>query len=60
MRVRLIDIAGTALNMEVLSYVLTRDFNEFAAVREDLAVAHHGCDGGFRAAALRFRHRPCI
>jgi MscS family membrane protein len=35
-RVRLIDIAGTALNMEVLSYVLTRDFNEFAAVREDL------------------------
>ena len=35
-RVRLIDIAGTALNMEVLSYILTRDFNEFAAVREDL------------------------
>jgi MscS family membrane protein len=35
-RVRLVDIAGTALNMEVLSYVLTRDFNEFAAVREDL------------------------
>ncbi len=35
-RVRLIDIAGSSLTMEVLSYILTRDFNEFAAVREDL------------------------
>jgi len=35
-RVRLTDIAGTSLNMEVYSYVLTRDFNEFAAIREDL------------------------
>jgi MscS family membrane protein len=35
-RVRLIDAAGTALSVEVLLYVLTRDFNEFAAVREDL------------------------
>ncbi|HEV2399418.1 MAG TPA: mechanosensitive ion channel family protein [Candidatus Sulfotelmatobacter sp.] len=35
-RVRLKDIAGTSLNMEVFSYILTRDFNEFAAVREDL------------------------
>jgi MscS family membrane protein len=35
-RVRLTDIAGTSLNMEILSYVLTQDFNEFAAVREDL------------------------
>jgi MscS family membrane protein len=35
-RVRLIDIAGSSLSVEVLSYVLTRDFNEFAAVREDL------------------------
>jgi len=35
-RVRLTDIAGTSLNMEVFSYVLTRDFNEFAAIREDL------------------------
>src|SRR5579872_2562363 len=35
-RVRLTDIAGSSLNVEVLSYVLTRDFNEFAAVREDL------------------------
>jgi MscS family membrane protein len=35
-RVRLTEIAGTALNMEVLCYVLTQDFNEFAAVREDL------------------------
>jgi MscS family membrane protein len=35
-RVRLIDIAGTSLTMEIFSYILTRDFNEYAAVREDL------------------------
>jgi MscS family membrane protein len=35
-RVRLTDIAGSSLNVEVLSYILTRDFNEFAAIREDL------------------------
>lgn len=35
-RVRLIDITSGAPNMEILSYVLTQDFNEFAAVREDL------------------------
>src|SRR5215469_4440792 len=35
-RVRLTDIAGAAPNVEILSYVLTQDFNEFAAVREDL------------------------
>ena len=35
-RVRLTDIAGGSLSVEVLSYILTRDFNEFAAVREDL------------------------
>jgi MscS family membrane protein len=35
-RVRLTDIAGSSLNLEIMSYILTRDFNEFAAVREDL------------------------
>ncbi len=35
-RVRLIDVAGSALSVELLSYILTRDFNEFAAIREDL------------------------
>jgi MscS family membrane protein len=35
-RVRLYDIAAGSLNVEVFSYVLTVDFNEFAAVREDL------------------------
>jgi MscS family membrane protein len=35
-RVRLVDIAGSSLNIEVFGYILTRDFNEFAAVREDL------------------------
>jgi len=35
-RVRLTDLAASSLNVEVLAYVLTRDFNEYAAVREDL------------------------
>jgi MscS family membrane protein len=35
-RVRLTEIATSALNVEVFSYILTKDFNEFAAVREDL------------------------
>src|SRR3984957_10911488 len=35
LRVRLIEIAA-ALNVEIVSYVLTTDYNEFAAVREDL------------------------
>jgi MscS family membrane protein len=35
-RVRLTDIAGAAPSVEVLAYVLTQDFNEFAAVREDV------------------------
>jgi MscS family membrane protein len=35
-RVRLTDIAGTSHTAEAVCYVLTRDFNEYAAVREDL------------------------
>jgi MscS family membrane protein len=35
-RVRLTDIAGSSLSVELLSYILTRDFNEFTAIREDL------------------------
>jgi MscS family membrane protein len=35
-RVRLTDIAGASLSIEVFSYILTRDFNEYAAIREDL------------------------
>ena len=35
-RVRLIDIAGAAPTVEIFAYVLTQDFNEFAAVREDV------------------------
>jgi MscS family membrane protein len=35
-RVRLIDLSGNSPTIELLSYVLTADFNEFAAVREDL------------------------
>jgi MscS family membrane protein len=35
-RVRLTDIAGSSLSVEILSYILTQDFNEFAAIREDL------------------------
>jgi MscS family membrane protein len=35
-RIRFAGIDNSALNLEVFSYVLTRDFNEFAAVREDV------------------------
>jgi MscS family membrane protein len=35
-RVRLTDVTGTSLSIEVFAYVLTREYNEFAAVREDL------------------------
>lgn len=35
-RVRLTDVAGSSLSVEVFSYVLTRAYNEYAAVREDL------------------------
>jgi MscS family membrane protein len=34
--VRLTDIAGSSLNVEVLAYILTRDSEEFLAIREDL------------------------
>jgi len=35
-RVRLTELASASTNVEIFSYILTRDFNEFAAVREDL------------------------
>ncbi|HKN17785.1 MAG TPA: mechanosensitive ion channel domain-containing protein [Candidatus Sulfotelmatobacter sp.] len=35
-RVRLIELGATALNVELVCYILTRDFEEFAAVREDV------------------------
>jgi MscS family membrane protein len=35
-RVRLIELASSSINVEVLGYVLTRDFDEFAAIREEL------------------------
>jgi len=35
-RVRLTDIAGSSLSIGVFAYILTRDFNEYAAIREDL------------------------
>ena len=35
-RVRLVELASSSINVEVLCYVMTRDFDEFAAVREDL------------------------
>jgi MscS family membrane protein len=35
-RVRLIELASAAINVELVCYVLTRDFGEFAAVREDV------------------------
>lgn len=35
-RVRLTDITGSSLSVEAFAYILTQDFNEFAAIREDL------------------------
>jgi MscS family membrane protein len=35
-RIRFAGIDSSALNLEVFSYVLTRDFNEFTAIREDV------------------------
>jgi MscS family membrane protein len=35
-RVRLTELTASAINVELVSYVLTRDFDEFAAVREEL------------------------
>jgi MscS family membrane protein len=35
-RVRLTEVTSSSLNVELVCYVLTRDFNEFAEVREDL------------------------
>src|SRR5713226_1140069 len=35
-RVRLTDIAPSSYTVEIFCYILTQDFNEFAAVREDL------------------------
>lgn len=35
-RVRLTELASTSINVELVCYVLTQDFNEFAAVRESL------------------------
>ena len=35
-RVRLTELASSSINVELVCYVLTQDFNEFAAVREDL------------------------
>src|SRR5208282_2498353 len=36
LRVRLVELASSAINVELLCYVLTRDFDEFAGVREEL------------------------
>lgn len=35
-RVRLVDLAASALELELFAYVRTRDYNEFLAVREDI------------------------
>ncbi|MFZ0761090.1 MAG: mechanosensitive ion channel family protein [Candidatus Sulfotelmatobacter sp.] len=35
-RVRLTELTSSSINLELFCYVLTRDFNAFAAVREDL------------------------
>ena len=41
-RVRLTDIAGSSLTVEAYCYILTRDYNEWAAIREDLLLRMMG------------------
>lgn len=36
LRVRLIELASTSINVELVCYVMTMDFDEFATVREEL------------------------
>ncbi|HXM65848.1 MAG TPA: mechanosensitive ion channel family protein [Candidatus Acidoferrum sp.] len=38
-RVRLTELASASINIELVCYVLTQDFNEFAAVREELLLS---------------------
>jgi MscS family membrane protein len=38
-RVRLTELTASALNAELFCYVMTRDYNEFAAVREELLLS---------------------
>jgi MscS family membrane protein len=38
-RVRLIEIGASALNVELVCYILTREFDEFAAVREEVLLS---------------------
>jgi MscS family membrane protein len=35
-RIRLVSIAQGSFNLEAFAYILTQDFNEFAAIQEDL------------------------
>jgi MscS family membrane protein len=35
-RVRLVELTATAINVELFCYILTKDFDEFAAVREEV------------------------
>ena len=52
-RVRLIELAAGSINVELVCYVLTRDFNEFAEVREDLLlrIMHFVEDSGTNLAS---------
>jgi MscS family membrane protein len=38
-RVRLVELASASLNVELVCYVLTLDFNEYAEVREELLLS---------------------
>jgi MscS family membrane protein len=51
-RVRLTELTPSSINVELVCYVLTQDFNEFAAVREDLLlrIMNYAEDSGTRLA----------
>ena len=59
-RIRFVKMGDSSLNLEVFSYITTRDFNEFLAIQEDLLlrimdiVANAGSDFAFPSQTLYF------
>ncbi len=59
-RIRLAGISNGSLNLEIFSYVLTRDYTEFTAIREDILlriieiVKNSGSDFALPSQTIRF------
>ena len=63
-RIRFASIDSSALSLEIFSYILTRDYNEFAAIREDVLlrmleiVEQSGSGLGFPASTVYMARQP--